>query len=163
MSVNPEQFRSAMGHLAGGVAVVTTLSAEGQPRGFTATAVCSVSLVPPLVLVCVGTRGQTLEAIRESSRYALNFLHEDGLPTSVRFSGTDDQKFEDLDWVPAPEGSPLLEDALAWVECAVEQEVEAGDHVIFIGRVTAADARSEDQSALVHFRGRYHAARPLEE
>lgn len=163
MSVSPDRFRSAMGHLAGGVTVVTTLNGEGEPCGFTATAVCSVSLDPPLVLVCAGTRGQTLGAIRESGRYALNFLHEDALPTSVRFSGADDRKFEGLGWAPAPAGSPLLEDALAWVECSVEQEIEAGDHVIFIGKVMAAHAGSEPRSALVHFRGRYHAARPLDE
>lgn len=163
MSVSAELFRDAMGHLAGGVTVVTAVDADGAPHGFTATAVCSVSLSPPLVLVCVGTRGQTLPAIRASGRYAINFLHEAGGSSSIRFSGSEERKFEDLDWFPAPGGSPLLGEALAWAECEVERELEAGDHVIFIGRVTEAEAGLAGRSPLVHFRGRYHTLRPLEE
>ena len=163
MSVNSAAFREAMGHLAGGVTVVTTVNAAGEPHGFTATAVCSVSLDPPLVLVCVGFQGKTLSAIRESGRYALNFLHRDGTANSARFSGSDDRKFDDLDWTAAPDGSPLLTQALAWAECAVEREIEAGDHVVFIGRVTSAEGGRVAGTPLIHFKGRYHTVTPLDE
>ncbi len=163
MSVSPAAFREAMGHLAGGVTVVTATNAAGEPHGFTATAVCSVSLDPPLVLVCVGLQGKTLGAIRESGRYALNFLHQGGTDSSARFSGSDERKFAELDWSFAPGGSPLLADALAWAECVVEREIEAGDHVIFIGRVSSAEGARTDGNPLVHFKGRYHTITPLAE
>jgi flavin reductase (DIM6/NTAB) family NADH-FMN oxidoreductase RutF len=151
-----------MGRLAGGVTVVTTRDEHDAPRGFTATAVCSVSLEPPLVLVCVGREGQTLEALRASGTFALNFIRREAAAVSERFAGTDERKFEGVAWVPAPAGSPRLSGAVAWVECSVQREVEAGDHIIFIGRVT--DARVEDpgEAPLVHFAGRYHTLLPLD-
>lgn len=163
MSLEPEAFREVMGRLAGGVTVVTALGGDGLPRGFTATAVCSVSLVPPLVLVCVGTDANTPGAIREAGRYALSFLHSEDTASADRFAGSKGRKFEGVEWVVAPGGSPLLPGVLAWVECDVEREVDAGDHTIFIGRVTAAAIESATGSPLVHFGGRYHTVASLEE
>ena len=163
MSLEPEAFREVMGRLAGGVTVVTALGGDGLPRGFTATAVCSVSLVPPLVLVCVGTDAITPGAIREAGRYALNFLRSEDTATADRFAGSKGTKFEGVEWVAAPGGSPLLPGGLAWVECTVENEVEAGDHTIFIGRVAAAAIESAQEPPLVLFGGRYHTVASLEE
>ena len=163
MSLEPEAFREVMGRLAGGVTVVTALGGDGLPRGFTATAVCSVSLVPPLVLVCVGTDAITPGAIREAGRYALNFLRSEDTASADRFAGSKGTKFEGVEWVAAPGGSPLLPGVLAWVQCDVEREVEAGDHTIFIGRVTAAAIESAQEPPLVHFGGRYHTVASLEE
>jgi flavin reductase (DIM6/NTAB) family NADH-FMN oxidoreductase RutF len=162
MSFATETFREVMGCLAGGVTVVTARDAEGDPRGFTATAVCSVSLDPPLVLVCVGRDAHTLEAIRASGRYALNFLRSGDTPNSDRFAGSEGPKFQGLEWAAAPSGSPLLPGALAWVECEVEQEVEAGDHTVFIGRVTQGRVEPPDGAPLVHFGGRYHTVTRLD-
>ena len=163
MSLEPEAFREVMGRLAGGVTVVTALGGDGLPRGFTATAVCSVSLVPPLVLVCVGTDAITPGAIREAGRYALNFLRSEDTATADRFAGSKGTKFEGVEWVAAPGGSPLLPGGLAWVECTVENEVEAGDHTIFIGRVAAAAIESAQEPPLVHFGGRYHTVASLDQ
>jgi flavin reductase (DIM6/NTAB) family NADH-FMN oxidoreductase RutF len=162
VSVTAAEFREAMGCLAGGVTVVTTRDEHGAPRGFTATAVCSVSLEPPLVLMCVGHEGQTLEAIRASGTWALNFLRNDGAEASGHFAGTIERKFEGVAWTPAPAGSPLLAGAVAWVECSAQREVEAGDHTIFIGRVTDARVEEPGEMPLVHFGGRYHTLVPLD-
>ena len=163
MSLEPEVFREVMRRLAGGVTVVTALGGDGLPRGFTATAVCSVSLVPPLVLVCVGRNASTPGAIREAGRYALNFLRSGDAATADRFAGSKGTKFQGIEWAGAPGGSPLLPGVLAWVECDVERDVEAGDHTIFIGRVTAADIEMASEPPLVHFGGRYHTVAALEE
>lgn len=163
MSTSPRAFRDIMGRLAGGVTVVTTLGSGGDPRGFTATAVCSVSLDPPLVLVCVGREGGTLGAIRESGLYAVNFLPSGGVESSSRFAGSEERKFEGIDWVAAPGGSPLLADTLAWVECEVDQVLEAGDHAIFIGLVRNARLEKPDGAPLVHFAGDYHTVAGLDD
>ncbi|MBT8461454.1 MAG: flavin reductase family protein [Gemmatimonadetes bacterium] len=161
MSVGPRIFREVMGRLAGGVTVVTALDGDRRARGFTATAVCSVSLDPPLVLVCVGREAHTPSAIRHSGRYALNFLCSDDAATSDRFA-TEGSKFDGIEWHTAPAGSPLLPGILAWVECEVEQDVEAGDHTVFIGRVTAAAIGRTDRDPLVHFGGRYHTVAAMD-
>ena len=152
-----------MGRLAGGVAVVTALDADGDPRGLTATAVCSVSLDPPLVLVCVARESHTLTAIRASGRYALNFLRSADTFSSARFAGSAGSKFEGVEWTAAPGGSPVLPGTLAWVECDVERDVEGGDHTIFIGRVTQARTELPDAVPLVHFGGSYHTVAGLDE
>jgi flavin reductase (DIM6/NTAB) family NADH-FMN oxidoreductase RutF len=163
MQIEPGTFREVMGRLAGGVAIVTAQGADGEPRGFTATAVCSVSLDPPLVLVCVGLGAHTGPAIRAAGRYALNFLPSTDTARADRFAGSEESKFEGVDWVPAPGGSPIFAGALAWLECDVEQEVEAGDHMVFIGRVTGARLGLSNGAPLVHFGGRFHTVAAIEE
>jgi len=143
MQVTPQVFREVMGRLAGGVTVVTALGVGHEPHGFTATAVCSVSMHTP-------------RAIRASGRYALNLLHSGDASASDRFAGSGEHKFEGVEWRAAPDGSPLLPDVLAWLECDVEQYVEAGDHTIFIGRVSAGSVERPDAVPLIHFGGRYH-------
>ena len=163
MQVTPQVFREVMGRLASGVTVVTALGAGHEPHGFTATAVCSVSMDPPLVLVCVGREAHTPRAIRASGRYALNFLHSGDASASDRFAGSGEHKFEEVEWRPAPDGSPLLPDVLAWLECDVERYVDAGDHTIFIGRVLAGSVERPDAAPLIHFGGRYHTVAGADE
>jgi len=162
MNLSAGAFRDVMGRLAGGVAVVSALDAGSRPRGLTATAICSVSLDPPLVLACVGREAQTLTAIRASGRYALNFLESGDRSLADRFAAPDGPKFEGVEWTPAPGGCPVLRQSLAWVECQVEEEVEAGDHAIFIGLVTTARVEREGASPLVHFVGRYHTVTEMD-
>lgn len=157
--VTPELFRDVVGRLAAGVTVVTTRDAAGNPRGLTATAVCSVSLEPPLVLVCAGRDSHTCEAIRASGRYALNFLSSDARHLSDRFASAGEGKFEGVDWSEGPHGTPLLDGCLGWVECDVERTLDAGDHTIVLGRVTAVSLETTDGEPLVHFRGRYRTLR----
>jgi len=155
MDVTPQVFRDVLGRLANGVSIVTALDADGGPQGLTATSVCSVSLEPPLVLACLGRESQTHGAIRSSHRFALSFLSSDAVRIADRFATRDPDKFEALGWREGPGGMPLIGDALSWVECDVERVVEAGDHTIFIGRVTAAGVSEPEGRPLLHFRGRY--------
>ncbi len=154
--VGPDAFRRAMAQLAGGVVVVTATDSEGRPAGVTATAVCSVSLEPPLVLVCLGAGSRTRDRITTAGRYAINILAAGHRSHSEQFSGTGDGKFDGVAWEPGTFGCPVLAGSLAVCECEVEQSVEAGDHTIIIGRVVEATTASEPlDPPLVWVRGSY--------
>jgi flavin reductase (DIM6/NTAB) family NADH-FMN oxidoreductase RutF len=162
VGVDPYVFRHVMGAFAAGVAVVTTVEEGGQPRGLTTTAVTSVSLDPPLLLVCVSRQSRTLPALRRAGRFTVNLLDAEFSAVAHHFASTLDDKFAALTWRPGPNGCPLLhEHALAWAACRTENELEAGDHVIFIGHVVEADA-STGSSPLTYFRGRYGSWSPAE-
>ncbi|MES1247155.1 MAG: flavin reductase family protein [Actinomycetota bacterium] len=155
-TVDVTLFREIMSRLAAGVAIVTSTGADGAPQGLTATSVTSVSAEPPLVLVCVEHGSRTLAAIRSSRRFAVNLVHEAAEATAARFAAAHDDKFERSPWRPGRHGSPLLhEDTLAWAECVVDQEVEAGDHVIVIGRVEHGAVHAESRPPLTHFGRRF--------
>jgi len=157
-----EVYRQVLGHLAGGVAVVTSLDEAGAPCGFTATAVCSVSLEPPLVLVCAGSEGRaTYHAIEGSGVFAVNLLGEGAAGLADRFAAKTTGKFAGVRAGTGVTGVPLLEDAMAHCECTVVRAVPAGDHTIFIGRVEAAAVREKPRAGpLVRFLGRYARLEP---
>ena len=108
---------------------------------------------------CLAAAAKAVGHRIDTRRYRI-VLSTDG---ADRFAGSKGTKFEGVEWVDAPGGSPLLSGVLAWVECDVERDVEAGDHTIFIGRVTAAEIQSARESPLVHFGGRYHTVAGLDE
>ncbi|HEV2146262.1 MAG TPA: flavin reductase family protein [Longimicrobiaceae bacterium] len=153
--IDPIEFRRVMGHFASGVTVVTTVQPNGEPCGLTANAVCSVSVDPVLVLVCVEHGADTHDCIRAAGRFAINVLEEEGGESlSRRFAtwGVED-KFRGVAWREERTGAPVLEGALAWLDCRVAQELQGGDHTIFLGEVVAADAR--EGTPLVYYRGGY--------
>lgn len=155
MTVPPRLFRRVLGRLAAGVAVVTTREGD-RPRGMTATAVCSVSLDPPLVLACLDRTSNTHAAVAASRIYALNLLAEGDEALARRFARDDPTKFEGLELGSAATGAPLLAEALAWCDCRVTEAVGAGDHTIFVGRVEAAGVgEAGGRRPLVYYRGRY--------
>ena len=155
VSVPPRVFRRVLGRLAAGVAVVTTLD-DDRPRGMTATAICSVSLSPPLVLACLDRSSNTHRAVAASGLYALNLLAEGEEALARRFARDDPTKFDGLELGSAVTGAPLLPEALAWCDCRVEEAVGAGDHTIFVGRVEAAGlGEAAGRRPLVYYRGRY--------
>jgi flavin reductase (DIM6/NTAB) family NADH-FMN oxidoreductase RutF len=153
--IEESEFRRVMGHFASGVAVVTTRAAGGRPCGLTASAVCSVSLEPRLVLVSVERDAETHDCLVESGFYAVSILAEEGGERLARRFGTFgvEEKLEGVAHHEEVTGAPVLDDALAWVDCRVTQAVEAGDHTLFIGEVVAADAHSG--TPLLYFRGGY--------
>lgn len=157
MRIDPDEFRRVMGHFATGVTVVTTLEADGRPCGLTANAVSSVSLEPRLILVCVDRTADSHDCIRASGVFAVNVLGEDGgegETLSRRFAGPGQaDKFEGVAYGARGTGAPVLDAALAWLDCRVAEAVAAGDHTIFIGEVVAADAR--EGAPLVYYRGGY--------
>ncbi len=154
-TIEGERFRDVMAALAAGVAVVTTLDDTGEPRGLTTTAVTSVSLDPPLVLVCVGRDSRTLPALRSSGRFAVNFVGAPSVALAALFASKDEAKFERAHWRPGRHGSPILEeDAVAWLECRVVSEIEAGDHAVLIAHVEHGESPS-DELPLMYFQRRY--------
>ncbi len=148
-----------MGHFATGVAVVTSRTSEGDPCGATANAVASVSLEPPLVLVCLATSSVTHGCVLENGVFAINVLDAGAGALARRFSrGRRATRFEGLELDEQASGSPVLADALAWLDCRIEAIHPAGDHAIVVGRVLACDARAGDP--LVFFRSGFREVAP---
>lgn len=161
MTVEPAAFREALSHLAGGVVIVTTRGEDGAPRGMTATAVCSVSLAPPLVMACMSHDSSTYHAVEESGVFALNVLAATAERLARRFASSDEDKFEGLGYAVGETGAPLLGDALAHCDCIVERSVPAGDHTIFIGRVIGVARHERPEAPLLYHRGMYGSVTPL--
>jgi len=158
VALEGEPFRQIMAALAAGVAVVTSVDAAGIPRGLTTTAVTSVSLEPPLLLVCVGRESRTLPAIRHSRRFAVNFIDAAHAPVARHFASKLEDKFADTVWRPGTHGCPVLhEHSIAWAECMTEREVEAGDHVVVIGRIEHGGSADHERMPLTYLRRRYGA------
>jgi flavin reductase (DIM6/NTAB) family NADH-FMN oxidoreductase RutF len=155
--VDAGAFRRALGHFLTGVTIVTTVGPDGEPVGMTANSFTSVSLDPPLVLLCVARSAASFAAMERAHRYAVHILHHDQHEVSRAFArsaadGLD--KFECVAWHAGLDGLPLLDDYLARVECTVTRRVELGDHVGYIARVDVAEAR-DTGGPLAFFRGRY--------
>lgn len=163
MTVSADTFRETLSFLPGGVTVVTAREPDGSPAGLTATAVCSVSLRPPLVLVCVEDGSSTRAAIAREGSFAVNLLDEEQAPMARRFAGGRTDKFDDVPWATAETGAPVLEAAVGYVDCRVDQRLdEAGDHEIFIGEVLAAEVfRPGARNPLVYYLGEYRALRDV--
>jgi flavin reductase (NADH) len=166
-SVDRQTFRSLLGSLAGGVSVVTALDDAG-PKGFTCSAVCSVSATPPMLLSGVSNRSGTLRTILETGRFAVNLLGEQGRSVSDLFASDCRTKFDDLGWEPGKvTGMPLLEPTVAHAECVLAQSVVAGDHTLLVGRIVGGGIEQE-RLPLAYWRGDYrrllrHEPSPTEE
>ena len=153
--IDDSEFRRVMGHFPTGVTVVTSVHGDGTPCGLTVNAFSSLSLEPPLVLVCVEQAADSFHCIEQAGVFAVNILEEGrGESLSRRFStwGVGD-KFRGVAFRSERTGSPILEAALAWVDCKVTQTLMAGDHAVFIGEVLEGDAH--EGSPLVYYRGGY--------
>lgn len=162
MSVSSEAFRETLSFLPGGVTVVTSRQPGGGPEGLTATAVCSVSLRPPLVLACVEDGSSTRAAMAREGIFAVNLLDEDQADLARRFAGEGADKFDGVDWAAAETGAPVLRSAVGYVDCRVERVADAGDHEIFIGEVAAAEIfRPRARNPLVYYLGEYRALRDV--
>jgi len=154
MPFDRTELRKVMGHFATGVTIVTTHDGAGRCYGLTANAVCSVSLDPPLVLVCVDKRAESHPAFGLSQAFVVNILADEQEALSRHFAVSGGDKFVDLPCRNGGTGAPILEGALAHVECRVVSTYDAGDHTIYIGEVESADSR--DGRPLLFFRGKYH-------
>jgi len=140
--LDSSEFRRILGHWVTGVGVVSARSPDGRPCGLTANAVSSLSLVPPLVLVCVEHVSDTHACILSARAFALSMLRQDQERLARRFAAYDiEEKFEGVAFREELTGSPVLEDALAWLDCRLWAAYEGGDHTIFVGEILAGDAR----------------------
>ncbi len=154
--IAPATFRSIMSAFPTGVTVITTTDADGSHRGFTSNAVTSVSLDPPLLLVCVALSSETLPVLRTARRFVVNFLHSDAQDVSNAFARKGTDKFDGVAY-EVRDGLPVLtEHTIAHAVCRTESEVEAGDHIILIGRVCTGDLVSETDP-LLYYQSSYPA------
>lgn len=153
--VTTDAFKRALANLAGGVVLVTTLDDQEEASGMTATAVCSISVDPPLVMVCMNHATATHRAVHASGIFAINFLAVGAESLARRFASNRPDKFQGLETTVAQTGAPIIDMALAHCDCTVEQAVTAGDHTIFIGRVLEAHAKPRNDLPLLYFRGDY--------
>lgn len=150
--VDAETFRACMRRVPGAVTVVTTAH-DGRRGGLTATAVCSVSALPPQLLVCVNRSSSAQAVIAAAGRFGVSFLAHDQQEVADAFSSSVEDRFAAAEWVELESGVPILKDAAAAFDCVVVQRVEAGTHTIFIGGVVAAVAR--DVPSLMYKSGEY--------
>ena len=154
-----DHFRTVMGHFPTGVTVVTGLDGDGQPHGFTIGSFTSVSLDPPLVGFLPQIGSETWEAMAASGGFCVNVLsdRQSDLCWTFAKSGAEATRFEGVDWHAAPSGSPVLDRAVAWIDCSVEHVYDMGDHHFVLGRVGALDADAdhdgEPPEPLLFFKG----------
>lgn len=147
-------FRNACGKFATGITIATTTDASGCPHGLTANSFSSVSLNPPLVLVCIGTRSAVHETFFSAKAFAINILSEDQRRLSDQFASSGEDRFSGVEWTPGPLGSPWLRGALAQLECRTYERHPAGDHTIFLGLAEAVRTES-DSAPLIYFSSSY--------
>ncbi|WP_137870967.1 flavin reductase [Sphingopyxis sp. 2PD] len=151
---DPRTLRDAMGCFATGVTIVTALDADEAPVGLTANSFTSVSLDPPLLLVCIANSAGTAPSLREAGHFGVNVLQIGQQPASNRFATRGEDRFANLPWAPGQTGVPLLGSSLVSFECQRESLHEAGDHFILVGRVVRAQFEPH-RDPLLYFRGKY--------
>ena len=152
-SFDNRELRSAFGSFMTGVTIVTTAGVDGQPRGFTANSFTSVSLEPPLLMICIGKQAASMDTFRNARGFAVNILSEAQKDTSVLFASKRPDKFEAAQWRAGPFGNPLIEGSAAWFDCARYQVIDAGDHIILMGHIEAFSY--SDANPLGYARGHY--------
>jgi flavin reductase (DIM6/NTAB) family NADH-FMN oxidoreductase RutF len=151
--VDPQVMRDVLGHFASGVTVVTALTAEG-PAGFTCQSFSSLSLDPPLVAFAPSRTSQTWPAVRAIGRFCVNVLAEGQDAVSQNFARSGVDKFDGVRWSPSPQGSPVLDDVVAWIDGELWAEYDGGDHSIVVARVIDLGAEPGRRPLLFH-RGNY--------
>ncbi len=151
--VSSEQFRQACGRFATGVTIASVLDAEAVPHGLTVSSFSSVSLDPPLVLICLGHAVTAIELFRSAAYFGINVLAEGQEPLAELFARKGCDRFEGLEWYRGETGVPLLPDTLAAIECAVVARHTAGDHDILVGGMVRM--RVSEGAPLLHFASRY--------
>jgi 3-hydroxy-9,10-secoandrosta-1,3,5(10)-triene-9,17-dione monooxygenase reductase component len=152
MEISGEAFRHVLGHLPTGVTVITAHGDDG-PTGMAANSVTSVSLDPPLILFCPAKTSETWPGIRDAGRFCVNIMAGHHEETTRRFARKNIDRFDGVAYSERDTG-PALDDAVAWIECTLRQEHDAGDHTIVVADVRAIEA-APDGAPLVFFRGRY--------
>jgi flavin reductase (DIM6/NTAB) family NADH-FMN oxidoreductase RutF len=157
MTISQDEFRKTLGRFATGVTVITVAIDDGQVHGMTANAFTSVSLVPPLILVCIDHRARTLPLLHARERFGINVLRENQQALSQYYAQSE-QDHESayrlgVRYWHTDRGTPMLEECLAYLDCRVVSAYEAGDHTIFIGEVEQTERRQG--RPLLFYAGKY--------
>jgi flavin reductase (DIM6/NTAB) family NADH-FMN oxidoreductase RutF len=148
-------LRRLFGKFPTGVTVVTSLGTDGLPRGVTVNSFTSVSLSPPLVLVCIDTRSSSVRSIVEGNGFAVHFLSSEQWQWARLFAKPGEGKFDSIQWSRSEVGVPLLPEFAAALDCELVAEYAGGDHAIFVGEVKATHARDGVDGVLGFFQGRF--------
>lgn len=158
---DPGLLKQVMGSFCTGIAVITAPGCDSDPRpaGMAVQTFASLSLDPPLICFAPARSSSSWPRIRDAGRFAVSILAEDQRELSARFAASGTDKFAGVRWRPGGNGAPVLEGALAGVECDLETELPGGDHTIAIGRVTALPGPRE-AGPLLYFRRNYGALGP---
>jgi len=151
--IDSETFRSVLGRFASGVTIVTARDDEGIDHGMTVSAFCSLSLEPPLVLLCVAHDASMHDLLLRHPRFGISILSSNQEAYSRRFAAEESNRFDGMAYSRGESGVVLLEDALAHLECAAREHYDAGDHTVFIAEVERAEARHG--RPLLYYRGGY--------
>lgn len=154
--MDPRHFRNVLGHFPTGVCVITAMGADGEPVGMAVGSFTSVSLDPPLVAFLPDKSSSTFPRIRDAASFCVNVLAADQETVCRTFASKGVDKFAVTPWHPAPSGAPVLNGVVAWIDCVPEAVHEAGDHYIYIGRVTALEVE-KPTLPLLFFQGGYGA------
>jgi flavin reductase (DIM6/NTAB) family NADH-FMN oxidoreductase RutF len=151
--VASEEFRRACGRFASGVTIATVVDDRGAPHGLTVSSFTAVSLSPPLVSICLGHAVSLIGHFRAANVFGINILEESQRALGERFARKGHDRFQGVAWSAGETGAPLLDGALAAIECQVEQRIPAGDHDIFVGRMVAS--RVAEGMPLLYFASGY--------
>jgi flavin reductase (DIM6/NTAB) family NADH-FMN oxidoreductase RutF len=151
--ISKDEFRRALGRFASGVTVVTAKDANGKLHGITVSAFCSVSLDPPLILVCIDKNTGSHFALAQTDSFVVNILSDDQQYLSDRFASYLPDKFEAVKYHLGIDDLPVLENALVNLECRLVNSHAEGDHTIFVGRIERATVNGGDP--LVYWHGNY--------
>ena len=151
--LSPKTLRHILGHFATGLTVITAATKHG-PAGFTCQSFASLSLEPALVTFSPARTSSTWPLLREAGRFTVNVLPAEHQHLAAQFARSGTDKFAGVDHSPSPLGNPVLDQALAWVDCELHQEYDGGDHTIVVAAVRALSARP-DAEPLLFFKGDY--------
>src|SRR5512141_292243 len=150
--IDQDEFRSVMGRFASGVTIVTSLNADGVDVGMTVSAFCSLSLSPPLVLICFDQAASMYKSLAAAPGFIVNILSEKQEPLARRFSG-EPNRFDGIGYTRGVSGMAILDDVLGYLECKRVAAHPGGDHCIYVGQVEVAAA--EEGRPLLYYRGGY--------
>lgn len=153
LKISKDEFRAALARFASGVTVVTTRDDENRLHGITVSAFCSVSLEPPLILVCIDKEAGSHYAFEQSRAFVVNILREDQQFLSDRFASQLPDKFADVKYRAGIENLPVLEDVLVNLECRLVHAYDGGDHTVYIGEIVVSTVN--EGKPLIYFHGEY--------
>src|SRR5215469_18053991 len=154
-----DKFREAMASFPSGATIVTTTDAAGGWWGFTASSFCSVSLDPPLVLICLARSAECYQAFADAERWNVHVLPLRHADLAVRFATRGADKFDGAGFIPDARGLPILEGVSVWMRCAAHSTVDGGDHLVLLGQVE--EVAIGDEVPFVYFRRKFHALVPV--
>lgn len=156
--IDPQELRRCFGTFMTGVTIVTSKNEQGEPVGFTANSFTSVSLDPPLLLVCIDNKSDNISAYTDNTGFAVNILSKDQQDLSNKFASPITDRFTDVAWHDSPNNNPILDNTAASFDCLLDQQIPTGDHTILIGRIEGCTASEKD--GLGYARGKYFTLTP---